>query len=226
MKYSAATLGFRLLIVTAVAGLALGTAEKITREPIARETARQHQAGLKETLPAAERFEPYTGDLSGYPLVQGAEIGYAGDRVVGADLTVASNGYGGPVTFLVGIDTDGIITGLKVTNHTETPGLGANAATQWFQDRFKGLSGTLEVVKGEVSKETSSASESPDTQTGASKEADSQTSASKEAETGGKPATSQIQAITGATVTSSAVTRGVNQALSAFEEKIKGEVLK
>ena len=209
---NAFSLGLRLLVVTAVAGLALGAAERVTREPIAREMARQRDVALREVLPAAQRFEPHALDLSAYPLVQDVVLGYdASGKPVGADITVSSNGYGGPVVFMVGIDSHGVVQGLKVTLHTETPGLGANAATTWFGDRFKGTSGVIEVVKGEVSD--------------APAETDAEASASKLEETGGKAATSQVQAITGATVTSSAVARGVNQALALFDEQLK-EVLK
>lgn len=204
---NAFSLGLRLLVVTAVAGLALGAAERVTREPIAREMARQRDVALREVLPAAQRFEPHALDLSAYPLVQDVVLGYdASGKPVGADITVSSNGYGGPVVFMVGIDSHGVVQGLKVTLHTETPGLGANAATTWFGDRFKGTSGVIEVVKAET-------------------ETDAEASASKLEETGGKAATSQVQAITGATVTSSAVARGVNQALALFDEQLK-EVLK
>lgn len=213
---NAFSLGLRLLVVTAVAGLALGAAERVTREPIAREMARQRDVALREVLPAAQRFEPHALDLSAYPLVQDVVLGYdASGKPVGADITVSSNGYGGPVVFMVGIDSHGVVQGLKVTLHTETPGLGANAATTWFGDRFKGTSGVIEVVKGEVS------DAGAETET----ETDAEASASKLEETGGKAATSQVQAITGATVTSSAVARGVNQALALFDEQLK-EVLK
>lgn len=209
---NAFSLGLRLLVVTAVAGLALGAAERVTREPIAREMARQRDVALREVLPAAQGFEPHTLDLSAYPLVKDVVLGYdASGKPVGADITVSSNGYGGPVVFMVGIDSQGVVQGLKVTLHTETPGLGANAATTWFGDRFKGTSGVIEVVKGEVGD--------------APAETDAEASASKLEETGGKAATSQVQAITGATVTSSAVARGVNQALALFDEQLK-EVLK
>lgn len=38
--------------------------------------------------------------------------------------TFAPNGYVGPIKLLVGIDFNGIITGVRVLSHQETPGLG------------------------------------------------------------------------------------------------------
>jgi len=37
---------------------------------------------------------------------------------------VAPDGYGGPIKLLVGIDARGVITGVRVISHQETPGLG------------------------------------------------------------------------------------------------------
>lgn len=37
---------------------------------------------------------------------------------------IAPNGYTGPITLLVGVDNKGILTGVRVVKHRETPGLG------------------------------------------------------------------------------------------------------
>jgi len=42
----------------------------------------------------------------------------------GALVTTSAKGYGGPIRLLIGIDASGIITGVRVTGHSETPGLG------------------------------------------------------------------------------------------------------
>jgi electron transport complex protein RnfG len=48
-----------------------------------------------------------------------------GGRVVAVILAaVAPNGYNGPIGLLIGLDRDARITGVRVTNHRETPGLG------------------------------------------------------------------------------------------------------
>lgn len=50
---------------------------------------------------------------------------YAGDRPVAAlFLVTARDGYSGPIRVLVGIDVNGSVTGVRVVEHRETPGLG------------------------------------------------------------------------------------------------------
>lgn len=50
---------------------------------------------------------------------------YAGEEPVAALFVVsARDGYAGPIRLLVGISMDGTITGIRVLEHRETPGLG------------------------------------------------------------------------------------------------------
>lgn len=82
------------------------------------------------------------------------------------------DGYAGPVTLLIGVGAGLKITGVRVLEHSETPGIGdfiGDAADAWI-GRFVGSAG-------------------PDT---------------------------GVDAVAGATVTSSAVTRGVDAALRAL----------
>ena len=68
-------------------------------------------------------------------------------KPVGTVFTVTTGGYGGPIEILVGVDTSGEkITGVRITQHTETPGLGANVVQvkpgeeePWFLKQFRGL---------------------------------------------------------------------------------------
>lgn len=63
-------------------------------------------------------------------------------------VTSVTNGFGGPLTVLVGVYTDGKVCGTKVLSHTETPGLGARCATDTsFIDQFAGFDGRLKVRK-------------------------------------------------------------------------------
>jgi electron transport complex protein RnfG len=51
---------------------------------------------------------------------------------------VAVRGYAGEIKLLVGLDAKGLISGIKIMSHQETPGLGANITTPRFLDQFKG----------------------------------------------------------------------------------------
>lgn len=55
---------------------------------------------------------------------------YSGEEPVAALFVVsAKDGYAGPIKFLVGIKMDGTVTGVRVLEHRETPGMGDRIET-------------------------------------------------------------------------------------------------
>lgn len=100
-------------------------------------------------------------------------------------------GYAGTITMLVGVTKEGTVTGLLVADAHETPGLGNNALTDTdFLAQFLNKSGEFSV------KTTGSDAFSGATGTVASADA------------------MEVDALTGATVTSKAVVRCVNAAIA------------
>ena len=66
-------------------------------------------------------------------------------------VTVKSNSYGGLLTAMVGIDKDGAITGVKVTEHADTPGVGTKAQDPGHLSQYVGLDQlSSEVIKDHV----------------------------------------------------------------------------
>lgn len=165
--------------------------------------------------------------LTGIAIIAGAALGYVNDLTAptieqikaqqekdaemevlagqeGQAIKVSENGFGGTLTVMVGLATDGTILGYKVLETNETPGLGAKAQ-DWFQKGQKGdiigkKAGNLTVSKdgGEVDAITASTITSraflrcinaaqekltgeADGQSGATKKADSQSGATKKA---------------------------------------------
>ena len=181
-------LGGILFTITALIGLILGIAYKITEKPIKQAQLRQRQEAMRMALPAGEVFKKKDMDLPEDGNISEVNEAYSGDKLIGYDISVSTSGYGGTIKMIVGISSDGRVEGLRILSHSETPGLGANAAKPAFSGQFEGKnSSRLDVVKVAPSKDD------------------------------------QIQAISGATITSRAVTKGVNEALSLYDSRLKGE---
>ena len=72
--------------------------------------------------------------------------------LIGYTIKTSPKGYGGAVEVMVGISTDGKITGVDIGNHSETPGLGSKASDPAFKDQYldKDVANSLLVVKGSV----------------------------------------------------------------------------
>ena len=124
------------------------------------------QAKMETLLPGSTTFvcEEYTGEDTNIACVYKGETGF----VIGT----TTAGYAGPISMLIGVDSDGYVTGLQVRNMEETFGLGADALTDWeFLAQFLRTEGDATVG-------------------------------------------TNIDAITGATVTSKAIARSVNSAVA------------
>lgn len=181
-------LGLILLIITAIAASVLGWTNEITKEPIANQILQANIAARQSVLPEAKDFEELPKDqFQGYNNVLEVYKGIKDGQVVGYTIKTNPSGYGGPIEVMIGITAQGIISGVSVGNHTETPGLGAKAAEDAFKSQYNGkkAQGQLQVIKS------------------------------------GTPKENEIMAISGATITSKAVTSGVNAAMQLFHEKLK-----
>ena len=88
-------------------------------------------------------------------------------------------GFGGAVTVMIGMDANGAITGVKVTEHAETPGLGTKAADPGYLEQYKGVT---EAPAGHIRDDAN------------------------------------IDAVSGATITSNAVYNSVREALAQYQE--------
>ena len=133
-----------LLLICLVATTLLAGTNMITAEKIAANAVEKENSSRMVVLPAASDFSEVTTLESGITYCEaltedGEKIGYV--------FTSGAKGYGGTVGIMIGIDLDGVITGLEILSHAETPGLGANATGEAFKSRFSGKSGILTVDK-------------------------------------------------------------------------------
>lgn len=65
---------------------------------------------------------------------------YTADNGSGMVVTVESNSYGGLLTAMVGINKDGEITGVQITDHADTPGVGTKAQDPGHLKQYEGHS--------------------------------------------------------------------------------------
>ena len=140
-----------LVVICLVITFALAYVNSITAPIIADNTAKAADAARAELLPAATSFEPYDGDLvvtvPGKVFVTDC---YVADGV-GMVVTVKTASFGGLLTEMIGIDNEGAITGVKVTAHADTKGLGTKAHDSGYLEQYKGISelANADSIKGD-----------------------------------------------------------------------------
>lgn len=71
------------------------------------------------------------------------EVSDAGGNVAGYAVSVSPSGFGGNIDMIVGIGTDGRITGVNITALSETPGLGSRVNDAGYLSQYRGTGGKL-----------------------------------------------------------------------------------
>lgn len=161
-----------LLGICAVVALLLGIVNSIT-EPIIRRMQEEKTAAAMAQVLKAEHYDKIDVQWENVTAMYHA---MAGDKQIGYVVEVTAGGFGGAMSLVVGVDMNGTVTGVAVTDHAETKNIGTKVTDDAaVLDRFAGMSGTITVNSG----------------------------------------SNRFDAISGATVTSRAVTAGVNTALAA-----------
>ncbi len=172
-----------LFAISVICSAILGVVNAVTKDKIAEIEAETQAAAMRAVLPDAETFQDVSAALSESFRTENAvsgiyEAASADGSVAGYAVMAAPRGFGGEIVMIVGVNPEGTVTGVVITEMSETAGLGAKADDPAFLSQYAGKNGSLSVVKGEAGD-------------------------------------NQISAITGATVTSRAVTAGVLAAMKA-----------
>ena len=143
-----------LLAVAAVIALVLGVVNEITRGPIEQYLNGKRDAAYAMVMPGEgntyEEIEAgtYANDPSNSITklctakdASGNDIGYVAETTF--------SGAQGMITMVIGLDNDLTCTGIGVTEHSETSGLGAKAAdpTDPFPQRMVGLTDGAKLSK-------------------------------------------------------------------------------
>lgn len=139
-----------LTVIAASMGAILAGVHRLTADPIADSLLNAKIEALKEVLsgfdnnPLATEEETtvdgtlmrvYTATLNGVAIGKAVE-------------TRTIDGFSGEIVIMVGFDSVDVVTGYKILQHAETPGLGAKAE-KWFSDTvgYRSIIGSKENLK-------------------------------------------------------------------------------
>ena len=161
-----------LIGICVVVALMLGVVNNVTA-PIIQQMQDEKTAAAMAQVLVAERYDEIETNHENVAALYGA---FNGTQQVGYVAEVIANGFGGAMRLVVGVDMNGLVTGVSVTKNAETKNIGTKVTNDpEVLARFVGMGGTITVNSG----------------------------------------SNRFDAITGATVSSKAVTAAVNTALAA-----------
>jgi len=196
-----------LMVVCLLNGLALGLVYECTKGSIDRAAAKTLTESLKIVIPQADRFS----EMKECPVPDGKPISYydayaKGGEVIGYAILGERQGYQSVLKVLVGIDPNGVIQGIKVLQQAETPGLGARVDEVQTKETLWTRMADLFKKHNEVAE-----NQQPWFQEQYRGLSANELVLLKAAQKG-----KGIHAITGATITSRALTQAVQDSIEAF----------
>ena len=121
---------------------ALAVTNSVTAPIIEAATLAAQEAARTELLPDAQGFEK----VEGIDVANVSDV-YRTTNDVGVVITSSAKGYGGDVVVMTAITPDGTIKQIKVTEQSETKGIGSNVvATPSYWERYEGVSAAQALV--------------------------------------------------------------------------------
>ncbi|NLL93832.1 MAG: FMN-binding protein [Clostridiales bacterium] len=183
-----------LCAITLIAGILLGGVYEMTKAPRREQEIKAQNKAYNYVFDKADKFNEVDmedlleslSDALGKEditnknvLVSSVVEAISEDELLGYVISVTNKeGFGGDITFSVGIDLKYQVTGVYILSMSETAGLGMNAQNPEFLDQYKVSNSGLFITNKVDSAEGTN-----------------------------------IDALTGATITSKAMTKGVNAAI-------------
>ena len=132
-----------LTVIAAVVTGALVATESVTTPIIEQQAAAAADAARAVVLPSADSFTLVTVD----EMPEGGVDIYEANNGTGYVVTAQAKGYGGMLKVMVGIDSNGLISGTEVLENNETQGLGSKVSEHAFMDQYIGKDSTLEGIE-------------------------------------------------------------------------------
>lgn len=141
-----------LTVIALVSTLLLAITNSATAPVIEARSIAEANETRQEVLPGTDTFtevpvDSYATCTDGSASV--TEV-YQADNGAGYAMTCVTQSFGGDLTMMVGIDSTGAITGVTVTAHSDTPGVGTKDQTPEYLGQYDGMTAlTAEDVKKE-----------------------------------------------------------------------------
>lgn len=195
-----------LFVITLISGLALGAVYMLTKEPIEVQQEKKKAKAYQVVFEDAASFEDEENfqvtdaakvylqsenvDYDSEEIMMFAKALDANGELLGHVITVTTHaGYGGDITFSMGIRLDGTLNGISITAISETAGLGMRAP-EVLVPQFEGkdTASRFTVIKTEPTYP------------------------------------SEIDAISGATITTDALTNGVNAGVAYWKYRVQSDM--
>ena len=138
-------LGIILLVITLVSAGVLGVSNNLTKDKIAQLSIEESLSALKEIFGEDYEFKAIDEKeleeiVEDKPITEIIEV-YDGDTLEGHAIKTVTSGFDGDLVVITGISqSNEEILGMRLVEHTETKGIGANATEPEYYELFNNKS--------------------------------------------------------------------------------------
>lgn len=116
----------------------------VTAPIIAERQEAEYRQALELFFPDFDSFESEQQDGDYFDLIYDSS-----GNLIGIMSTIQQQGYDGYITYNLAVDGEGVILGLLIISHSETPGIGDIITTDSFKEQFIGKSYEDPITAGE-----------------------------------------------------------------------------
>lgn len=176
MKKEAVSMVAVLACICIVVSALLGYVNSITKDKIAAISFEKMQNAMADIMPGCTFEEIALDKSSSLDALYTAKD--SGNNTVGICSKVTVSGFANDIVLIVGVNDDGTVAGVRITEINETAGLGSRTNDPDWLKQFNGLSGKINLVRKATTSPT------------------------------------DVVAVSGATISSTAVTKGVQTVLN------------
>lgn len=144
-------LGLILFIITVVSAGILAASNELTKDKIAQIEMESSLGAITEIFNPGDTFEEIDESkleeiIAEMPSILEVLEVYTGDSIIGYVIKTVGSGYGGDVVVATGFSIEGEVVGIRLLEHSETPGFGARAEEPEYTDQYIGKSTDEEIT--------------------------------------------------------------------------------
>lgn len=147
------TLIIKLFVIAAVAALVLAATNMATAPVISQRQEEEFKKSFTEAYPDGKEFKSVETKVN-ENLEEVIEVSDGSNTVGYVFKGIAKGGYGGDISYIMGVNNDGVIQGFKPLTHSETQGYGSKMTEPEFIDGVKEVNIAKGVSYGSGNKET------------------------------------------------------------------------
>ncbi len=145
-------LAIKLFVIAAVSALVLGLTNQATKPVIEARQKEEFIKAYSEAYPDGKEFNTVEEDVNEF-IEEVIEVTDGSNQIGYVFKGIAKGGFGGDISYIMGVDNAGVVQGFKALTHSETKSYGSRIEDAEFVDGVTGADISKGVSSGQGNKD-------------------------------------------------------------------------